>query len=183
VCLKWVPQSVLEVESLYLTINNHSLHSIQLTQEETYITLFIAMDDELSEIIARDRESHPNCGYSESTSTSCSSGNGCETIREIMRMCPRQRPVTIYSKSERNDYSDVQSNSIFPGLFGSRGVTGVDDIAGDPWSILNGIFGGIEQNEAEFRRKAGNPGPKLFKEADTDTSFISGSRKGSSERI
>ena len=63
------------------------------------------MEDD-DEIIKTDRRNFPNCQYSVSSSQACSNKNGvfvCEAIKNINRLCPQEKPVTIYSKSSKFD--------------------------------------------------------------------------------
>lgn len=69
------------------------------------------------EIIARDQQTHPDCQYSVNFSQVCSSHNGdmvCETIRNLQRYCPGQRPVTIYSKKDqyKGNNEDMEQHAL-----------------------------------------------------------------------
>ena len=151
------------------------------------------MDPSIDDIIAKDRAEHPNCSYSESSQHVCSSSMNnnttCEIITEIRRMCPRERPVKIYSKTERNtgDEGSLDEEG-FGGIFGS--ARGFESFPVDPWSALNRIFGGIEELPPHSTRRppvegfgarwgSGFPKP-TDKEPDT---FISGTKKGKNESV
>ena len=69
--------------------------------------------NEEEEIVRKDKLDHPNCGYSISTSKSCSTRDGifvCETLKKINRMCPNERPVTVYSNKIKTDGKGVDNN-------------------------------------------------------------------------
>lgn len=100
---------------------------------------------EKEDIIAADKKKYPGCFHSEASQMNCSNSgeNGefiCETIRSIQRMCPRQRPVTIFSSKEQSD--DVPGGML--GMFGGGGrVAGAEEFGqSDPFSMLESIFGG-----------------------------------------
>ncbi len=87
----------------------------------------------LSRILKRDQEEHPECSYSQSKSSTCRLVNGdrsCETLRKVLRVCPGQTPVEIYSASEQNS---GESEAI-----GGRPLD--EGAPGDPFG--NGLFGG-----------------------------------------
>lgn len=58
------------------------------------------------EIIRDDQLKNPNCHYSVSFSKSCYDKDGsfvCETMKNITRLCPNSRPVSIYTKRAKGD--------------------------------------------------------------------------------
>jgi hypothetical protein len=62
------------------------------------------MDDQgqEDEIVRKDKLLYPNCNYSRALSKSCSTKDGafvCETVKKVTRLCPNQKPVTVYSNS------------------------------------------------------------------------------------
>lgn len=67
-------------------------------------------DNEITRIIEEDKErTKYRCSYSISSSESCSSADGkfvCEVMKRIQRNCPGERPVTIFSKNEKNDSNE-----------------------------------------------------------------------------
>ncbi|ETW10511.1 hypothetical protein H310_00798 [Aphanomyces invadans] len=78
------------------------------------------------EVLAKDREEHPECTYSTTISSSCRSVHGdrqCETLRRIFRNCPgRPRKLILDVKDETQDNSadssvDGESSGIFPDPF------------------------------------------------------------------
>lgn len=75
--------------------------------------------NEDEEIIAKDKQAHPDCGYSVSTQSTYSNTNGevvSETIKSLMRMCPGKRPEPIYTKKV--------TDGSHSGDFHSKGPTG-----------------------------------------------------------
>lgn len=75
------------------------------------------------DIVREDQLKHPNCHYSISLSRSCGDKDGsfvCETVKNITRLCPNSRPVSVYSKRSKSDSSadDELNGSGFPGFPG-----------------------------------------------------------------
>lgn len=96
------------------------------------------------DIIRSDKLNYPHCHYSKSVSQSCSynnrssSGNQahssdgdmmdkfiCETVTSISRICPNQRPVTIFSKKDKRTGSHAAPDD--SDLFGVLGSTDLND--------------------------------------------------------
>ncbi len=99
------------------------------------------------EAISRDKELHPGCNYSQSMSTECSNKSEtgdfiCETLHQILRLCPNKRPVTIFSKREETDQSNMKPFHIFGGSDSSFSSNF------DPNSILADILKHIQDDEA-----------------------------------
>ena len=91
------------------------------------------IDMDPSAVIARDRASNPDCGYSTSESTSCRStadGLKCETLRQIFRRCPGKRHELLHSfKHAENSDADSSSHGspIIEGGGGGRAGAGAGD--------------------------------------------------------
>jgi hypothetical protein len=67
-----------------------------------------SMDQE-DEIVRKDKLQYPNCNYSRALSKSCSTKDGafvCETVKRVTRLCPNQKPVTVYSNSSTTNSKD-----------------------------------------------------------------------------
>jgi hypothetical protein len=157
----------------------------------------------MDEFIARDREEHPGCSYSTSSETSCHSSNSahgggliCDTIVKVTRMCPRERPMVIYSKKQSNvDASELEDGGAL-GLGGGLGglFGGEPGAALGPWSALQDIFGAIDRQEQipnggfggaprPWGNISGAPGSGRGYRADRDSDFMPGSRSGPSEKV
>lgn len=96
-------------------------------------------------IIRSDKMNYPHCHYSKSVSQSCSYNNRsssssqtqssdgdmdrfiCETVTSISRICPNQRPVTIFSKKDQRTGSNAAPDDS-DDLFGVLGSTDLNDI-------------------------------------------------------
>lgn len=159
------------------------------------------MSREMDEFIAHDREAHPGCSYSTSSETSCqsssSSGGGgltCDTIVKVTRMCPRERPMVVYSKKQSNvDVTEMEDGGalgfglggVIGGLFGGQ----QPDSALGPWSALQDIFGAIDRGQQQFPQHRGPPQhafPRPGQGTDRgsgSSDFMPGSRSGPSERV
>jgi len=96
------------------------------------------------DIIRSDKLNYPHCHYSKSVSQSCSynnrssSGNQtqgdmdkfiCETVTSISRICPNQRPVTIFSKKDQRTGSHAAPDD--SDLFGVLGSTDLNNHLSD----------------------------------------------------
>lgn len=71
------------------------------------------MNDKLKNIVTEDQKVNPDCHYSYQNQSSTRNING-QSIHEVMnsinRLCPGQRPVTIYNDSQ-TDNSNSSNNS------------------------------------------------------------------------
>lgn len=124
------------------------------------------MEEEDEWKIEEDKRAHPNCSYAQTLSKSCSNANGkfvCDTIKNIQRLCPGQKPVSIVSRSEVGDSQQDDTpgfNIMAPftgrggsgfglgnfGGFGGLGGFGDDsqEGSGDPLSsLLEGFIRGF----------------------------------------
>lgn len=57
------------------------------------------------EIVKQDKLQHPTCRYATYLSQACTTKNGefvCETTKRIDRMCPKEKPVTVFSSSKQH---------------------------------------------------------------------------------
>jgi hypothetical protein len=99
------------------------------------------------DIIRSDKLNYPHCHYSKSVSQSCSynnrssSGNQahssdgdmdkfiCETVTSISRICPNQRPVTIFSKKDQRTGSHAAPDD--SDVFGVPGSTDLNNHLSD----------------------------------------------------
>ena len=109
------------------------------------------MSDEISVAIKRDRAEHPECNYSQSSSTQCSMQNNelvCDTVRRVMRMCQGQRPVEIFRKTETSTDDSSQQMPSFPHFpqLPDFSSSHHGDMFGDPFKMMDkfmsGFFGG-----------------------------------------
>jgi hypothetical protein len=90
-------------------------------------------DPEINEAIEADQKEHPTCRYSTSYNSMCRSVNGnyqCENVRSLQRICPQQRPVEIFKKTDKlseggesfqNPVLDNFGPSFLDGILGSFG--------------------------------------------------------------
>lgn len=65
-------------------------------------------------MIEKDKISHPSCHYSISSSQSSSFLNNNytqETIRRILRFCPGEKPVEIFSKKDKSNGTSQNNNN------------------------------------------------------------------------
>lgn len=112
-------------------------------------------DDDVDTIIRSDKLNYPHCHYSKSVSQSCSYNNRnssnssqtqssdgdmnrfvCETVTSISRICPNQRPVTIFSKKDQctGSHASPDDSDLF-------GVLGSNDLNDRLSEILQSGFG------------------------------------------
>jgi hypothetical protein len=106
------------------------------------------MNEENKLSIEEDKAKHPNCHYSESLSKSLSYTDGksvSETLRNVQRLCPGKKPVTIFSKkiTDGNDDSDDFSMPTFGFSGGFGGMFGQSKDFG---------FGSLGQGEVTRNR-------------------------------
>ena len=63
--------------------------------------------------IARDSEEYPDCYHSTHVKKSCTLQEGnkfvCDTMRQIQRMCPGERPTTIFHYNKNSNSEDSSS--------------------------------------------------------------------------
>lgn len=96
-------------------------------------------EEDISRIVEEDRHKTNNklCGYSVSSSESCSSNDGkfvCQLIKKVQRSCPGEHPVTIYSRTEKSDGSEADLGDQLKGF----GEFEMGDI--DPFSMAKNFF-------------------------------------------
>lgn len=146
------------------------------------------------DIIAKDKEEHPECFYGESSSMRCSNNDDggdfiCKTIRNIQRMCPRKRPVTIYSSTEQTRPDQTESGfhtfDPFAGFQipgdGSGGGFGAMD--NDLFAVFGRMLGGGHPEDfqrfphpsSQYRQR---PSPKIRQPPE-----LPGEARGPIERI
>lgn len=82
------------------------------------------MSQDEEEILRKDREAHPGCNYSHSVSKQCSNdAEGkfvCESVKRIMRICPRKPPTTVFESTTKG--SEESLSSQLGDLFGGFSV-------------------------------------------------------------
>jgi hypothetical protein len=118
----------------------------------------VEMDEE-NKLIDEDKVKNPNCHYSESLSKSLSNINGksvSETVRNVQRLCPGKKPVSIISSrtvTDGNDHNDDFSMSKFgfPGFSGMFGQSN-DSISGIDSFLKDFGFGSLDQIEGAIIR-------------------------------
>ena len=76
------------------------------------------MFGEEDEVVRRDREKHPECGYSTQVEKQCGMNESntkftCETVKKVFRHCQNATPVVVLNRKT----SDSEAG-IFGGLFG-----------------------------------------------------------------
>mmetsp|Transcript_24847 Transcript_24847/g.42059 ORF Transcript_24847/g.42059 Transcript_24847/m.42059 type:complete len:213 (-) Transcript_24847:300-938(-) len=107
------------------------------------------------EAVKLDQEQHPNCSYSTSIrqffSFSSNSGQSNEVQKTIMRVCPGESPVPIFSKTENNssavndEAEDGVINHFVPRQGHEHDFGGFDGID----SMINSFFGGGALNNSD----------------------------------
>ena len=88
------------------------------------------MSDEIS-AVEEDKKKHPHCNYSTSFQKFCRSLNGdssCEDIKRVLRVCPGERPVEIFNKSDKKGEDSSHFWSF--GARDERGFRGKTDESG-----------------------------------------------------
>jgi hypothetical protein len=111
------------------------------------------MSSEMETVEIEDQKQHPNCHYSRAFQTHCrhdNNVNACEDIQRVLRLCPGERPIEIYKKSNITSDDEKQSrlgdSSVIdkffrPFGFGfghDLGKSRASDIFGfDPFALLN----------------------------------------------
>jgi len=74
------------------------------------------MDDELQAALEKEKKANPECNFSISQSSSCSSVNGgnqiCEVVSSLIMKCPRKKAIEVYRKSEKSDNLHGDSDSM-----------------------------------------------------------------------
>ena len=119
----------------------------------TFLAIFRHSMDNDEDIVRDDQVKNPNCRYSVSFTKSCSDKDGsfvCESIKNITRLCPNSRPVSIYSKRMKTDSkaedefgSDQLPGFPFPGQSSGQ------------FPDINDVF---RQLERARRQQPGHPG-------------------------
>lgn len=99
--------------------------------------------EDRNDVIAKDKESHPDCYYSESSQMKCSNsgeqgGLICETIRNIQRLCPKKKAVTIYSTKEQSRSDESEGISGFGSFGADQGHQHMD-----PFALFGSMLGGL----------------------------------------
>jgi hypothetical protein len=80
--------------------------------------------EETQRLIAKDKEEHPNCDYSVSTSKSCRQTNGkmeCETLHRVLRYCPGEGPCEILRNTLKSEGAPESSSEHALPSFGPSG--------------------------------------------------------------
>jgi len=111
--------------------------------------------DETQRLIAKDKEEHPNCDYSVSTSKSCRQANGtmeCETLHRVLRYCPGESPCEILRNTLKSEGAPESSEHAMPSFGpGSGGLFTNDPQMEEQFKDMHrvlesfggGLFGGL----------------------------------------
>jgi hypothetical protein len=101
------------------------------------------MGDSEEEVIRRDKEEYPHCHHSTSIqqffSFSSNSGQTNDSVKTILRVCPGEKPVPIFKKSDKN----VSESNEMTDIFGSGSGESLAPFGGNESfdSLLNSFFG------------------------------------------
>lgn len=94
------------------------------------------MNDNEEEVVQRDKEQYPHCHHTTSLqqffSYSSTDGQTSDTVKTILRLCPGERPVPIFKKSDKNTSESSDLSEDFSPAFGMN--DGLN-------SIFNSFFG------------------------------------------
>lgn len=91
------------------------------------------MSSELESVEIEDQKKHPDCHYSRSFQTHCrydGNVNACQDIQRVLRLCPGERPIEIYKKSDNTTNGEATSqfgeNSLLEKFFDSGSSFNLD---------------------------------------------------------